>query len=380
MAAERVLITGGAGFIGSRLAASLTAAGHSVRVLDNLLPQVHGDDPDASATYRAVRELAEVQRGSVTSREDLQRAVDGVDVVVHLAAETGTGQSMYRIAHYAEVNVGGTALLLDVLAERAQPLRRIVVASSRAVYGEGRYRAADGTVVYPPQRSEQQLAAGRFEPVDPRDGVSALQPVPTDESSALAPISVYGVTKLSQEQLVLTAAPALGASAVALRYQNVYGPGQALRNPYTGILSIFSTLIRTGAEINIFEDGRESRDFVYIDDVVAATVAAIEREEAAGLAINVGSGVATDVLAVVAELERGYRVSARSRVSGDWRLGDIRHNVADLTLARRVLGFEPRVGFAEGIARFTEWVLTEPADGGDYERSLAELRERNLLK
>lgn len=380
VASELVLITGGAGFIGSALAQRLAGDGFAVRVLDSLLPQVHGDEPSVtSATLRLASDAGEVMIGSVTSRDEVERALDGVDVVVHLAAETGTGQSMYEIARYAEVNVGGTALLLDVLARTPHRVRRIVVASSRAVYGEGRYRAADGSVHFPGQRVEADLAAGRFEPIDPRDG-APLTAVPTDEQSRLAPLSVYGVTKLTQEQLVLTSAVALGVEGVALRYQNVYGPGQALRNAYTGILSIFSTVLRDGAQINVFEDGLESRDFVFIDDVVEATRAAITSPEAGGIAINVGSGVATTVLEVVASLERAYGTSARSHVSGDYRLGDIRHNIADLSLARRVLGFEPRVGFDEGIRRFAAWVQAQPEAGADYEGSLRELRARNLLK
>lgn len=380
MASERVLITGGAGFIGSALAQRLSGEGFAVRMLDTLSPQVHGSDPaTTSATLRIAEAAGEVMVGSVTSREDIERALEDVQVVVHLAAETGTGQSMYEIARYTDVNVGGTSLLLDVLAHREHSLRRIVVASSRAVYGEGKYRAADGTELNPGQRSESDLRAGRFDPLDPRDG-STLVSVPTDEASRLSPLSVYGVTKLSQEQLVLASAPALGVEGVALRYQNVYGPGQALRNPYTGILSIFSTIVRDGGEINVFEDGLESRDFVFIDDVVEATLAAITSEAAAGLAINVGSGVATSVLEVVAALQSSYGATVRSRVTGDYRLGDIRHNTADLALARRALGFEPRVGFGDGIRRFADWVKAEPTIFGDYERSLRELRERKLLK
>jgi dTDP-L-rhamnose 4-epimerase len=188
------------------------------------------------------------------------------------------------------------------------------------------------------------------------------------------------VTKLTQEQLVLTATPALGIAGVALRYQNVYGPGQSLRNPYTGILSIFSTLIRDDSEINVFEDGLESRDFVFIDDAVEATSAAIKHDAADGLAINVGSGVATSVLEVIAELERAFATTVRSRISGNYRVGDIRHNVADLARARTALEFEPRVSFTRGIDAFAEWVLGQPAEGQGYERSLEELRSRSLLK
>ena len=374
-----MLITGGAGFIGSSLATRLAAEGFEVLALDSLSPQIHGDDPPTtSSTFRVASAAGKVIVGSVTSRSDLEEALNGVHVVVHLAAETGTGQSMYQIARYAEVNVGGTALLLDILATTKHSVRKVVVASSRAIYGEGSYVNAAGVQVYPAARTDEQLAAGRFDPEGP-DGL-ALTSVPTDEYARLDPSSVYGVTKLAQEQLVLTAAAALGIAAVALRYQNVYGPGQALRNPYTGILSIFSTLVRQGGDINIFEDGLESRDFVFIDDVVEATRAAILEPAADGLAINVGSGVPTTVLEVVAQLERAFGTTSSSRVTGNYRLGDIRHNVADLTRATDVLGYRPRVDFPTGIDRFAEWVKSERADGGGYERSLDELRARNLLK
>jgi dTDP-L-rhamnose 4-epimerase len=381
VAGELVLITGGAGFIGSALAARLGADGFRVRVLDSLSPQIHGDEPAVSSPlFQAVSAVAEVRVGSVTSRDDLEAALAGVDVVVHLAAETGTGQSMYEIPRYVDVNVGGTALLLDVLANGEHSVRRVVVASSRAIYGEGKYRNTAGNTLYPEHRSDEQLAAGRFELLDPADPTAIIESVPTDEGSRLAPSSVYGITKLTQEQLVLTVAPSIGIAGVALRYQNVYGPGQSLRNPYTGILSIFSTLIRGNEEINVFEDGLESRDFVFIDDVVAATRAAIDSDAADGMAINVGSGVATTVLGVIDELERAFGIPVRKRVSGNYRLGDIRHNVADLATAEAVLGFQPKVSFAEGIDRFVEWVRAEPGDAEGYQRSLEELRSRNLLK
>jgi dTDP-L-rhamnose 4-epimerase len=379
VAKELVLITGGAGFIGSSLATRLVAEGFEVRILDSLSPQVHGDDPPTtSATLRAALAVGEVIVGSVTSRADLERALQGAHVVIHLAAETGTGQSMYQIARYAEVNVGGTALLLDVLATSEHSVRKVVVASSRAIYGEGKYVDATGDTVFPPARSDELLAAGRFDP-EGADG-AVLRAVPTDEDSRLEPSSVYGITKLTQEQLVLTATAAIGIAGVALRYQNVYGPGQALRNPYTGILSIFSSLILQGGDINIFEDGRESRDFVFIDDIVDATFAAIVEPAANGLAINVGSGVPTTVLEVVAQLEGAFGTRVKSRVTGNYRLGDIRHNVADLQRAALVLDFRPRVTFGAGVQRFATWVESEQAGGAGYERSLEELRSRNLLK
>ena len=376
---ERVLITGGAGFIGSRLAHRLTREGYRVRVLDNLLAQVHGPDPDVTSPLLAsVSEVAEVHRGSVTSVDDLRRAIDDVDVIVHLAAETGTGQSMYEIDRYVEANVGGTAKLLDLLTNETHRVRRIVVASSRSIYGEGAYRTSAGTVIYPPHRDDAAMAEGDFAVHGDDDEV--LEVVPTPEDAVLHPSSVYGITKQMQESLVMTVAASIGVEAVALRYQNVYGPGQSLKNPYTGILSIFSNLIRRGESIDIFEDGEESRDFVYIDDVVEATARAVSHQDAAGHVLNVGSGVATTVTAVVDTLFRCFNARVPARVTGAYRLGDIRHNVADIRRLADVLGFVPAVTFEEGVQRFVDWARTEPVEAGSYRQSLEEMASRSLVK
>lgn len=377
--AEHVLITGGAGFIGSRLAARFAQGGHSVTVLDSLITQVHGDSPRVtSPLLRSLDGVAEVIEGSVTSVEDLRRALRGASIVVHLAAETGTGQSMYEIDRYVDTNVGGTAKLLDLLTNSENSVRRVVVASSRSIYGEGAYKTPDGRVVYPGHRSDAAMAAGDFDVH--LEGEGALELIPTDESAKLHPSSVYGITKQMQESLIMTVMPTIGKEAVSVRYQNVYGPGQSLRNPYTGILSIFSTLIRQGKEINVFEDGLESRDFVYIDDVVEATYRSALADAAAGRAINVGSGVATTVLDVVDALQSAFAREVPVRVSGQYRLGDIRHNIADISILRDVLGFAPSVSFAEGVAEFAAWVASEPIEGDSYERSLQEMVERKLLK
>jgi len=375
----RVLITGGAGFIGSNLALRLTRDGHIVTVLDTLSPQIHGETPETSSPlFASIRDKVRFVRGSVCDESAVADCLEGQEAVVHLAAETGTGQSMYEIRRYADVNVGGTAVLLDRLANHPHSVRRVVVASSRAIYGEGKYRDAEGTIVYPGARRAQDMSAGCFEPLCPRTG-HPLQVLPTDEESRIHPSSVYGITKQNQEQMVMTVCPSIGVEGVALRYQNVYGPGQSLKNPYTGILSIFSTRILNGNPINIFEDGRESRDFVFIDDVVESTCLALFRPQAAGEVFGIGSGLATDVLTVARTLVERYGRHVQVEVTGAFRLGDIRHNFADLAKARRLLGYEPRVGFAQGIETFTRWVQSQEIAEDSYERSIEEMARKGLF-
>ncbi|MCL3859380.1 NAD-dependent epimerase/dehydratase family protein, partial [Pediococcus pentosaceus] len=318
--------------------------------------------------------------GDVRLREDWLQALPGQDVVVHLAAETGTGQSMYEIDRYVDVNVRGTSLFLDLIGNKVQgcdSVKRVVVASSRSIYGEGKYNGMNGPV-YPSARVDVDLSEGVFDCRDPDTGV-LVNPLPTDEDSRIHPSSIYGITKQVQEQLVLVGAAAIGIKGIALRYQNVYGPGQSLKNPYTGILSIFSTLLLQGKGLNIFEDGRETRDFVYIDDVVAATISAIDAD-VSGQAFNVGTGEPTDVITVATTLRDAYGKGGEIRVSGNYRVGDIRHNFADLTRAQAALRYQPRVTFAEGVKRFAAWVLTQQIEESGYQRSVDEMRVKGLLK
>jgi len=376
---KKVLITGGAGFIGSHLALRLIERGHSVTVLDNLSEQIHGPDPErTSPLFASIMHRVHFIRGTVEVRDDWVRACRDQQVVVHLAAETGTGQSMYQVEKYSRVNVLGTTILLDMLANDPNTVEKVVVASSRAIYGEGRYRSPELGIVYPGPRAHADMKAGDFEVKVPGSG--PLEVLPTDESSRLHPSSVYGITKQVQEQMVLNVCSACGLGAVAFRYQNVYGPGQSLNNPYTGILSIFSNRMRAGQPINVFEDGRESRDFVFITDVVDATVAGIEQDGANGMAVNVGTGHPTTVLEVAHKLADALGAEGAIQVSGMYRVGDIRHNIADIALLRRTLGVHPQVMFNDGIERFARWVQTQDTAGQGYERSLQEMRQRGLLR
>lgn len=376
---QNILITGGAGFIGSRLALALLKKGHHVRVLDNLAVQIHGEAPEKSPLYQSINGKVEFVYGSVTNRGDLMKVLPNIDTVVHLAAETGTGQSMYAIQHYSDVNIGGTALLLDLIANESFPIQKIVVASSRAVYGEGKYHCEKHDAIFPQSRSELDMEKGQFEVLCPQCG-DIVKFVATDEASPVSPSSIYGITKLTQEQMVLTVGRALGISALAFRYQNVYGPGQSLSNPYTGILSIFSTRIRNTSSINIFEDGKESRDFVFIDDVIDATIKGIELEGQLVDVFNVGSGMATDVLTIANTLQKLLRTEVSIDVTGQYRLGDIRHNVADLSKITSTLGFLPSVSITEGLGHFVDWVNGEKIEIDRYEESLAELKAKGLFK
>ena len=379
MSIKKVLITGGAGFIGSNLALKIIEKGYQVTVLDNLSPQIHGDNPtETSPLYLSIKDKVKFIHGTVTSKSDWEEALKDQDAIVHYAAETGTGQSMYEVEKYVDVNINGTALMLNLLVNGSYNVKKVIVASSRSIYGEGKYISKELGAVYPTQRESIHMDQGDFEVKYPNS--SALTLVGTDEESKIHPSSVYGITKQNQEQMVLTVCPTVGIAGVAFRYQNVYGPGQSLKNPYTGILSIFSTQIKNGNNINIFEDGLESRDFVYIDDVVDATILGLEKEEANNQVFNVGTGVETNVLTVANELVKNYGLDVAINVSGNYRLGDIRHNYADLTKINRLLGFNTKVSFEAGLKNFAEWVNTQEVQEDKYQKSIDEMKAKGLYK
>jgi dTDP-L-rhamnose 4-epimerase len=372
---QPVLVTGGAGFIGSHLVAALRARGLAVRVLDRLDAQVHG--AGARAPQALPRDV-EFRHGSVTDRRAVEGAVDGVRAVVHLAAAVGVGQSMYDIAAYVEANSGGTAVLLDALAGRRPPVDRLVVASSMSIYGEGRYRCPACGPIAPGLRPVAQLEARRWELSCPACGGPAA-PTPTDEEQVLRPTSVYAVTKRDQEELALCVGRAYGIPTVALRLFNVYGPGQSLSNPYTGVAAIFASRLRNGQPPVIFEDGGQTRDFVHVQDVVAAFCLALERPQVTDVAVNVGTGQATSVLEVAGLLGKALGVATEPEIVGKFREGDVRHCIADIERARRLLGFAPRMALADGIPDLARWAGTaEARDRVAVAR--AELEKRGLVR
>lgn len=376
---KNILITGGAGFIGSNIALKLIEQGRNVTVLDNLTQQIHGDNPELSQLYCSIKDKVKFVKGSVTDRNLFEKILENQDVVIHLAAETGTGQSMYEIEKYCSTNIGGTALLLDILANKNNSVKKVIVAESRAIYGEGKYECDSCGIVYPLARTEEDMLAGDFQVKCPNCN-KPVKLIATDERSKIHPTSVYGITKQMQGQLVHCVCQAIGIPSVSFRYQNVYGPGQSLKNPYTGILSIFSNSLRQNHDINIFEDGTESRDFVYIDDVADATILAIDNEKCAYQAFNVGTGTSIDVVTVANKLKKFYGATSEIKVSGNFRLGDIRHNFADISKAREILGYEPKFDFEKGLSKFCEWVLTQPIEHDNYKKSLDEMREKGLYK
>lgn len=377
---SKILITGGAGFIGSSLSLELQKIGHEIVIYDNLSPQIHGLEPEkTSATYSYIKDFKNIVIADVRDRQAMKAALNGVSYVIHLAAETGTGQSMYDIAKYCEVNIQGTAILLEEILQLKNQVKRIVVASSRAVYGEGQYRCSTHGLMNPGPRQDEQMKKKSFNHFCNECGQELTQ-LATTENTTTNPQSIYGVTKLSQEQLVLNTAKASGIDAVALRFQNVYGPGQALSNPYTGILSIFSTRALENKPIAIFEDGIESRDFVYIDDVVQSIVSSLAFGKHGQHIFNVGSGVKTSVNEVVQEITAFFNSSSKITITGEYRIGDIRHNHADLTHIEKELNFRPTVFFNEGVVKFLTWVLGQGKAQDSYEKSLEELRSRGLLK
>lgn len=369
--AQTILITGGAGFIGRRLSRMLLERGDRVRVLDSFIDQVHG----GRATDGFPDGEIELIRGDVRDEDAVSRALEGVDKVVHLAAEVGVGQSMYEVGRYVSVNDYGTAILFERLI--ARPVERVVVASSMSIYGEGLYRTIDGDLVEDAVRRVRVDPSQPWDPLDERG--RALVPIPTPEWKRPTLASVYALTKYVQERLTLTLAPAYGMAGVALRLWNVYGPGQALSNPYTGVLAIFASRLHNGEPPLIFEDGLQRRDFVHVDDVAHAFALALDHPAAPGGVFNVGSGEDR----TVAEVARCLSVAMGKpgiapQVTGKARTGDIRHCIADISKIRDELGYRPRRDFQEGLAELADWVARQQAQDR-VEEARRELELRGLV-
>jgi len=375
----KILVTGGAGFIGSNLTLKLLSKGYQVVILDNLSEQIHGEKYENSFSYQLIAGKCEFIHGNVTNYDTWKRAIENVDVVVHLAAETGTGQSMYEIDKYVSVNIGGTAKMLEAITNERNQVKKIVVASSRSVYGEGKYICEEHGVVYPAARTDADMCKGDFEVKCPKC-VRNVELLPTDESSKLHPTSVYGHSKQSQEELCMIVGKSIGVPVVAFRFQNVYGPGQSLKNPYTGILSIFSTRIKNGNEISIFEDGLETRDFVYIEDVTDAIILGVDDDKANYQSFNVGSGEKTNVITVAETLKEKYGSSVKIAITGNYRLGDIRHNLGDLAKIKNYLNYVPQYSFKQGISEFVDWVEGQSIEADYYDKSINEMKNKGLYK
>jgi dTDP-L-rhamnose 4-epimerase len=371
MSSNTVLVTGGAGFIGSHVVEQLLEQGYSVRVYDSLVPQVH-----LGAGPRYVPKEAEFIEGDMRDRSGVSKALQGVSQVVHLAAEVGVGQSMYEVSRYLDANTGGTGVLLDVIANDSTDVSRIVVASSMSIYGEGYYQCRQHGLVAPGLRPEAQLRARQWEPACALCG-ETLSPVPTSEDKKLLPTSVYAISKMDQELLCLSVGAAYGIDVVALRYFNAYGPRQALSNPYTGVAAIFSGRLLNGHAPLAFEDGAQLRDFIHVRDVARATVLALRSEKAVGQAVNVGVGAPLTITAVAQLLARQLGLDIEPEITGKYRAGDIRHCWADPARAGELLGFTAEIPLEAGVAELIEWVSRQAADD-QVDQAYAELGRRGL--
>jgi dTDP-L-rhamnose 4-epimerase len=354
---KRILITGGAGFVGSHLADGLLRAGHQVRVLDALSPQVHPTGPPAYLSPHV-----ELRTGDIRDPNRLKEALHGVDVIFHFAACVGVGQSMYEISRYMSVNTGGTAELLQAILDSKAALDKLIVASSMSIYGEGRYYCAVcNQAAAPPVRSTAQLKAGEWDPRCEHCG-SILAPRPTDESKSSEINSIYALSKRDQEEMCLIFGRTYGLPVTALRFFNIYGTRQALSNPYTGVAAIFASRLLNGQAPLVFEDGEQMRDFVSVHDIVRANMLAMERPQSDGQVINIGSGRPISILRVAEMLAASLNSSIGPVVTRKYRAGDIRHCYADLARARDLLGYEPRVTHEEGFSELARWLSRQQAE------------------
>jgi len=368
---RNILITGGAGFVGSHLADALLAAGHQVRILDNLTHQVHGEEGPSYLSPEA-----ELVRGDVRDAGAVSRALEEVDTVFHLAAAVGVGQSMYEIAHYVSVNIQGTAIVLQELLNRRSRVRKLVLASSMSVYGEGKYVCTHCGPATPGLRLPERIRQMQWDHLCSGCG-RTLVPAPTDEGKPLQSSSVYSLSKKNQEEMCLLFGRTYGLPVVALRYFNIYGPRQALSNPYTGVAANFAARLLNGKAPLVFEDGKQMRDFVSVEDAVRAAVMAMETSQADGRAVNVGSGEPVAIREVAATLAHALNSGIRPELTGKHRSGDVRHCFADISAAGKLMRYQPLVDFAGGVRRLANWLrLQQPQDRAA--EAVAQLRSFGL--
>lgn len=371
----KVLVTGGAGFIGSHLVDALILCGCEVRILDSLDPQVHGPVRDIPSY---LNRRAEFIWGDVNDQRCLTDALKDVEVVFHQAAAVGVGQSMYQIPRYVAANALGTANLMEVLTNGSHRPRKLIVASSMSIYGEGKYECPQYGAVTPKLRCLERLADGQWEPQCPHCG-KALNPIPTDESKALSPGSVYAITKRDQEEIALCIGAAYGIPTVAMRYFNVYGPRQSLSNPYTGVAAIFSARLLNRNPPIVFEDGLQTRDFIHVSDVVRANLLALEQEPVDHEVYNVGTGRALTVLELAEMMIEKLDFAGELVIAGRFREGDIRHCFADISRISQRLDFCPKVRFEDGIDELVDWIKDQ-ASNDFIERAIQEMDERSLIR
>ena len=372
---KNILITGGAGFIGSAIANRLITQEYNVTIFDNLSSKIH-NNRDA---YNNLKNKTNFIIGDVNVRKDWENAILDQDAIIHLASETGTGESMYDIYNYVNTNISATALMLDVLTNSQHNIKKLILSSSRSIYGEGKYLCAKHGDIYPLERDQKQLGNKYFDFICPHCD-SPIKEVATDEKSLINPLSIYAISKLNQEQMILLIGKNLNINTTVLRFQNVYGPGQSLSNPYTGILSIFSTRILNNNNIEIYEDGNESRDFIYIDDVVEASFLSLVDDKNSGQVFNVGTGKQVSVLDVARKLKSIFKSNINIEITGKFRIGDIRHNFADISKINNYLGFSPKFSFDEGLFKFASWVKTQEIHDDKYSESISKLEDKGLIK
>ena len=370
----RVLVTGGAGFIGSFIVARLLSEGYSVLVLDILDPQVH-ETPQLKLPSEAESFIADIRDRGV-----LAQSLKDVDAVIHCAAAVGVAQSLYRVHRYVDVNVGGTALLLELLAEREKPLQKLMILTSNTSYGEGLYRrVSDGKLLRVKIRTPADTKRQGWDPVCSETG-EPLVPVPTPEESQLMARNVYALTKRYQEELSLSLGELYGIPVVCLRLFNVYGPRQSLSNPYTGVLAIFLSRLLVGKPPVIYEDGNQTRDFISVHDVVDAVLLALESEKANGKVINIASGVPRRIVDCARTLAHLLgRDDIEPDITQQFRKGDIRHCTADITKARQLLGYSPKVGWEDGLAELVQWARSAHWEDR-FDEAQAELRQKGLVE